>query len=386
MTGTATPPAGWYRDPNQQDSERYWDGSSWTHSTRALATAVAIVPAPSEVEAGHEVEVEVDEAPPPWAAEVVAAEAAGFAPPWWKTKLLFLPLAIIGLLVGGYFIAQNIDGQSVASTDGVEANAARAVSDELELELTGSTSTTEVPIESSTTSELPAATTATAENPDLDAATEAETEAAEDTEAPTSTDDSTAEDAAVDETALETTEPDNTDAPETTTTSTTTEAPTTSTTAAAAGPLTDTGPEGVSAECLNAMQTAADIDDGNDTPEDLHPTFSVCTSEDEWQRAATFTGIAVRYDTSTWVTNGCVYNAELYELPLCTSTIDPNSGPRRIDCGDGRQPVEWPFEDDTQTNDEVCAGYFQLVCPDGSVQNIPSEAFTEEEARAALCV
>lgn len=375
MTGTATPPAGWYRDPNQQDSERYWDGSSWTQSTRALATAVAVVPAATEVEVGGEVE----ETPPPWAAEVAQAEAAGFAPPWWKTKLLLVPVAVIGVLVGGYLMTQNTDGQSVASTDEVEENAARAVSDELEL--TASTSTTEVPAGSSTTSELPAATTASAENPDLDAAIAAEPEAADSAEATASTDDTTAEDTA-DETATETTAPKTTAEPETT--STTTAAPTTS--AATANPPTDTGLEGVSAECLSAMEAAADIDDGDDTPEDLHPTFSVCSTEDEWQRAATFTGIAVRYDTSTWVTNGCVYNAELYELPLCTSTIDPNSGPRRIDCGDGRQPVEWPFEDDTQTNDEVCAGYFQLVCDDGSVQNIPSEAFTEEEARSALCV
>lgn len=372
MTGTATPPAGWYRDPNQQDSERYWDGSAWTHSTRALATAVAVVPAATDAEV--EVGVEVAETVPPWAAEVVEAEAAGFTPPWWKTKLVFVPLAIIGLLVGGYFIAQNSDGQSVASTDGAEENAARAVSDELEL--AASTSTTEAPAGSSTTSALPAATTATAENPDLDATTTtAEPEAAD------SADGTTTEDAADEETAPETTAPETSAASDTT--SSTTAAPTTT---AAADPSVDTGLDGVSAECLSAMEAAADIDDGEDSPEDLHPTFSVCSTEDEWQRAATFTGIAVRYDTSTWVTNGCVYNAELYELPLCTSTIDPNSGPRRIDCGDGRQPVEWPFEDDTQTNDEVCAGYFQLVCDDGSVQNIPSEAFTEEEARAALCV
>ena len=171
-------------------------------------------------------------------------------------------------------------------------------------------------------------------------------------------------------------------------TTATTVAPETPTTTAAAAPTTTaaTGAatvDGVSAACLEAVQAAADIDDR--PPEAIHPAFDQCSTEDEWLLAAEATGIADQVDIDTWVSNECIYNVDLYTSALCTATISPDSGPRRISCGDGRADIEWPFADDPQTNDEVCANHFQIECPAGVFHNIPVEAMSEEEASAALC-
>jgi len=135
------------------------------------------------------------------------------------------------------------------------------------------------------------------------------------------------------------------------------------------------------------MQAAADTPDASDVVEEvLHPTFEPCTTEAEWQLAATSTGALNIVDPNAWVLiNECVYNAYLYELPLCRSMVDPESGPRRIDCADGRREIEWTFVNDTRPNGLICAEFFQVICPDGLVHNVPLEAFSEEEAVDLLC-
>lgn len=52
MSNASGTPAGWYPDPENQDRERYWDGSQWTEDTPAPAPGTAAVPAagqPAEV-------------------------------------------------------------------------------------------------------------------------------------------------------------------------------------------------------------------------------------------------------------------------------------------------------------------------------------------------
>lgn len=55
---SSAPAAGWYPDPNGLPSDRYWDGSSWTESTRPqtprpqVTTAQRFVPAPGRYSSG----------------------------------------------------------------------------------------------------------------------------------------------------------------------------------------------------------------------------------------------------------------------------------------------------------------------------------------------
>lgn len=37
----STVPAGWYRDPDGNECERYWDGYNWSLKTRPLITSVS---------------------------------------------------------------------------------------------------------------------------------------------------------------------------------------------------------------------------------------------------------------------------------------------------------------------------------------------------------
>lgn len=37
-------PAGWYRDPDGNECERYWDGNNWSLKTRPLITSVSQTP------------------------------------------------------------------------------------------------------------------------------------------------------------------------------------------------------------------------------------------------------------------------------------------------------------------------------------------------------
>src|SRR4051794_8901530 len=38
MTNDATPPAGWYADPERPGFERYWGGEQWTDERRPVAS------------------------------------------------------------------------------------------------------------------------------------------------------------------------------------------------------------------------------------------------------------------------------------------------------------------------------------------------------------
>lgn len=39
-------PAGWYTNPDGTNSERYWDGTRWTHEVRPIPTTAPLVPPP----------------------------------------------------------------------------------------------------------------------------------------------------------------------------------------------------------------------------------------------------------------------------------------------------------------------------------------------------
>lgn len=46
-------PAGWYRDPDGNECERYWDGNNWSLKTRPLITSVSQTPqSNNEISAG----------------------------------------------------------------------------------------------------------------------------------------------------------------------------------------------------------------------------------------------------------------------------------------------------------------------------------------------
>ncbi len=390
MSGTTTPPAGWYNDPNQPDMARYWDGSSWTHKTQPIPESVVVSaePAPTALVPAS---MAVEKAPPPWAAEVVEAEAATFEDPapWWQTKQLLIPLALLGAVVLG-FVLLPLTGDSTTATSASNADdQARAVG-EGTVE-TAPPETADAETQDVETTQTLEAEPAEPETPP-DAVDAGETAAPDDdaVDATTTTPEELPEAApAIDDAETDPDTPETTTEPTTTTAAptTTTAAPTTAaptTTEAPTAPLVDV-PAGISAPCLNAVQAAVDAAGGDETPEDLHASFSECPTETEWQLASDFTGLGVRLDTSAWVTNECIADADLFALPLCVSAIDPNSGPRRIDCGDGREDIEWPAVDDNRTNGEVCADHFQIVCPDGLVHNIPNEALPESEAAAILC-
>ena len=46
MTNTNNPAAGWYPDPQNTLSQRYWDGSSWTDQTRPALPSSLVPPPP----------------------------------------------------------------------------------------------------------------------------------------------------------------------------------------------------------------------------------------------------------------------------------------------------------------------------------------------------
>ena len=404
MSGTANSPAGWYDDPNDPRLERFWDGNAWTNTAQPRANIGVTKAAPQDADTltatSPAVSVAViDEDPPPWAAEVVEAEAANAsATPRWQRPKLFAAAAVVGLaaivllsfaLTRGDSSATNTEGPGRAifteTADGdTSATTSTAPADEAADETPTTTeasstspTTTEQADAASTSSSIPEAAAAADV---LSAATAAENgaeEAGDTADAAETTPEEETNDAA-----------NNDVAPAAADTTATTVAPETPTTTAAAAPTTTaaTGAatvDGVSAACLEAVQAAADIDDR--PPEAIHPAFDQCSTEDEWLLAAEATGIADQVDIDTWVSNECIYNVDLYTSALCTATISADSGPRRISCGDGRADIEWPFADDPQTNDEVCANHFQIECPAGVFHNIPVEAMSEEEASAALC-
>jgi hypothetical protein len=73
----------------------------------------------------------------------------------------------------------------------------------------------------------------------------------------------------------------------------------------------------VSRPCLEAMQSAANVSEFEDTPSDLWPTFTACTSLEEWTLAAELTGESDRISVDTWVENQCTLEPAVSDSPLC---------------------------------------------------------------------
>ena len=409
MSDTANSPAGWYDDPRDPRMERFWDGAAWTNSAQPRANVAAaelavdssdVTQPAAATPAGVAPAVAVAE-PPPWAAEVVLAEAEQFddvpATPWWRGTQFLSALAIIGVsaiailfvFVGrGDSTATNTEAPARAAFTESEADGAVEPDDDATNEVT---STTGAPDDE--------AGVVADDDPDTDAADDPDTGDAEADDAATDDpltagaaaaaaadavaaagDEADAEDGATAPTTIPQAEPaGGAEEPET---PTTTQAPADETVESTTAPATVTV-DGVSDGCLTAI--AAAVDAGDPPPEAIHPSFVECATQAEWVQAAEATGLAEQIDVDSWVINECVYNGDLYTSPLCVSAISPDSGPRRINCGDGRADIEWAFADDPQTNDEVCANHFQIECPAGIFHNIPIEAMSEEEASAALC-
>ena len=320
---------------------------------------------------------------PPWAAEVVEAEARANAEPQRRSAWLAAALVlVVGLIAIAVFVVGG--GADETATSAATNNPGRAVGSPDEVQIEDAEPEPEpqviedIPEEAAPAQASPAPVTVAPADTD---------ELAEGGEDTTDTDDSeNAGEATDDELAIEGgDEPAEANADTGTTEETTSTAPTTTEAPAAIGDETFEL-QGVSNECLEAMQAATDAADPDGPPEGLDPTFEHCMTENEWLLAANFTGIDTQIDTGAWVVNGCIYNADLYTSPLCLSTIDPDTGPRRIDCADGRQPIEWPFADDGRSNSQVCDDHFQLDCDDGSIHNIPRDAMSEAEAQETICV
>ena len=72
-----------------------------------------------------------------------------------------------------------------------------------------------------------------------------------------------------------------------------------------------------SPSCLADMEAAASISEFADTAADLAPTFTSCTSVEEWRAAAIATGEAERIDISAWIPTRCEYEQHLKNTPLC---------------------------------------------------------------------
>ena len=107
MSGAGNPPAGWYPDPTEAGSERWWDGSNWGQQTRMPPTVTPIVSPPASPSAP---------APAPAPAPALATATANpliptpgpAAGPKSKSGLssgamlaIVAVLGLIGLLIGG---------------------------------------------------------------------------------------------------------------------------------------------------------------------------------------------------------------------------------------------------------------------------------------------
>ena len=82
----------------------------------------------------------------------------------------------------------------------------------------------------------------------------------------------------------------------------------------------------ISGECLNDMQNAADVPDleADFKNEELWPTFTSCTSVEEWDAARITAGIGPPFDVGH-IEPECGFNAAVAGTPLCESL---QAGPR----------------------------------------------------------
>jgi len=114
----------------------------------------------------------------------------------------------------------------------------------------------------------------------------------------------------------------------------------------------------VSAGCRGDMAVAAAVSDLEDTASDLWPTFTSCTSVEEWKAAAIEAGESERIGVDSWVPNQCAYEPAVADTPLCRS-LPPTPEP------------------DVET--------FLVTCPDGIEYNIVVGFYTADEAIEIFC-
>jgi uncharacterized membrane protein YhaH (DUF805 family) len=128
---TPTPAPGWYPDPSQHGTQRYWDGAAWTASTQPTPGALPAPAAPGYAPAapayagpGHAAAPQVG---------FVEAIKLGFAKYgtfagratraeywWWYlfTMVLFVPLYLIALIMTAVSVESG-SGQSSSAGSGV---------------------------------------------------------------------------------------------------------------------------------------------------------------------------------------------------------------------------------------------------------------------------
>ena len=109
----------------------------------------------------------------------------------------------------------------------------------------------------------------------------------------------------------------------TTVTATTIESPTTVSTS----PATSMEPVSPSPRCLADINAAASISEFADTAADLDPTFTSCTSVEEWQTAAIAAGLTERIDIAAWIPTRCEYEQHLKSTPLCRAYASDEDSP-----------------------------------------------------------
>ena len=75
--------------------------------------------------------------------------------------------------------------------------------------------------------------------------------------------------------------------------------------------------------CEQAMKTASEISDMQDTVEDVDPAIQECGSMQEFISASSkFPKALDGIDEETFVTNRCTYNSSLQNTAICKSIIE----------------------------------------------------------------
>tara|TARA_Y100001936_G_C16019025_1_gene638319 strand:- start:78 stop:1352 length:1275 start_codon:yes stop_codon:yes gene_type:complete len=114
--------------------------------------------------------------------------------------------------------------------------------------------------------------------------------------------------------------------------------------------LTQSQPESNS-RCIENMEQAAAISEYEDTWEDTIPTFTSCSSLDEWIEAAQTAGMAERISLNEWVPNFCEYElAKLGDTPLCKSIAA--AIPSELDAGWETPPASLSNPGDSKDCDD----------------------------------
>ena len=127
-----------------------------------------------------------------------------------------------------------------------------------------------------------------------------------------------------------------------------------------AAPATSVEPASPSTSCLTDMEAAASISEMAATAADLDPTFTSCTSVEEWQAAAIATGEAERIDISAWIPTRCEYEHHLKNTPLCeahalVSPTTTDAAEEQFDSVDWQSFYDWCLDH---------RGYWGVDCHD----------------------